>query len=52
MDINGHAVLVSSGASGLGTATALALARTGAKLALLDFNIERLIVTHPLEQQE
>ena len=40
MDINGHAALVSGGASGLGAATARALARAGAKVALLDFNIE------------
>jgi NAD(P)-dependent dehydrogenase (short-subunit alcohol dehydrogenase family) len=40
MDIKGHAALVSGGASGLGAATARALARAGAKVALLDFNIE------------
>jgi NAD(P)-dependent dehydrogenase (short-subunit alcohol dehydrogenase family) len=38
MDIAGHAALVSGGASGLGRATATALAAAGAKVALLDIN--------------
>jgi NAD(P)-dependent dehydrogenase (short-subunit alcohol dehydrogenase family) len=40
MEIKGHAALVGGGASGLGAATARALARAGAKVALLDFNID------------
>ena len=38
MDISGVAALVSGGASGLGRATAAALAEAGAKIALLDIN--------------
>ena len=38
MDISGVAALVSGGASGLGRATAAALAGAGAKVALLDVN--------------
>jgi len=38
MDISGHAALISGGASGLGRATAAALAAGGAKVALLDVN--------------
>ena len=38
MDISGAAALVSGGASGLGRATATALAAAGAKVALLDIN--------------
>ena len=38
MDISGTAALVSGGASGLGRATATALAAAGAKVALLDIN--------------
>ncbi|MDB5988016.1 MAG: 3-hydroxy-2-methylbutyryl-CoA dehydrogenase [Nevskia sp.] len=40
MDVKGVAALVVGGASGLGAATARALARAGAKVAVLDFNIE------------
>lgn len=39
MNINASAALVGGGASGLGAATARALARAGAKVALLDFNL-------------
>jgi NAD(P)-dependent dehydrogenase (short-subunit alcohol dehydrogenase family) len=38
MDTAGHAALISGGASGLGLATATALAASGAKVALLDIN--------------
>jgi NAD(P)-dependent dehydrogenase (short-subunit alcohol dehydrogenase family) len=38
MRIEGHAALVTGGGSGLGAATARALAKAGAKVALLDIN--------------
>jgi NAD(P)-dependent dehydrogenase (short-subunit alcohol dehydrogenase family) len=38
MDIEGHAAIVTGGASGLGAATARALAAAGAKVAVLDVN--------------
>jgi NAD(P)-dependent dehydrogenase (short-subunit alcohol dehydrogenase family) len=38
MDIAGHAALISGGASGLGRATAAALAASGAKITLLDID--------------
>jgi len=40
MKIQGHAALVTGGASGLGEATARELARLGAKVAVLDVNAE------------
>jgi NAD(P)-dependent dehydrogenase (short-subunit alcohol dehydrogenase family) len=40
MNIQGHAALVSGGGSGLGEATARELARLGAKVAVLDLNLE------------
>ncbi|MBL4813029.1 MAG: SDR family NAD(P)-dependent oxidoreductase [Rhodobacteraceae bacterium] len=40
MDIKSHAVLITGAGSGLGAATARALAQHGAKVALLDFNLE------------
>lgn len=40
MDPKGHAAIVTGGASGLGAETAAALARAGAKVALLDVNLE------------
>ncbi|MGV3572101.1 MAG: SDR family NAD(P)-dependent oxidoreductase, partial [Ramlibacter sp.] len=40
MNIQGHAALVTGGASGLGEATARELARLGAKVAVLDVNLE------------
>jgi NAD(P)-dependent dehydrogenase (short-subunit alcohol dehydrogenase family) len=40
MQIQGQAALVTGGASGLGEATARALARLGAKVAVLDLNAE------------
>jgi NAD(P)-dependent dehydrogenase (short-subunit alcohol dehydrogenase family) len=40
MDITGHAAVVTGGASGLGAATAVELARAGAKVACLDINLD------------
>jgi len=40
MKLQGHAALVTGGASGLGAATARALSRAGAKVAILDVNAE------------
>jgi len=40
MKIQGHAALVTGGGSGLGEATARELARLGAKVAILDVNLE------------
>jgi len=40
MDIKGHAAIVTGGGSGLGAATAAELAKAGAKVALLDINME------------
>ena len=40
MDIKGHAAIVAGGASGLGAATAHALAKAGAKVAVLDVNMD------------
>lgn len=40
MNIQGHAALVTGGASGLGEATARELARLGARVAVLDVNLE------------
>lgn len=41
MKISGHVALVSGGGSGLGAATARHLAQQGARVAVLDFDIER-----------
>ena len=38
MDVNGQAAIVTGAASGLGAATARALAAAGAKVAVLDVN--------------
>ena len=38
MDIKGQAAIVTGGASGLGAATARALAAAGAKVAIVDVN--------------
>ena len=40
MDIKGHAAIVTGGGSGLGAATAALLAKAGAKVALLDVNMD------------
>ena len=40
MDIKGHAAIVTGGGSGLGAATASELAKHGAKVALLDVNMD------------
>ena len=40
MEAKGEAALVTGGASGLGRATAAALAKAGARVALLDRNAE------------
>jgi len=40
MDIKGHAAIVTGGGSGLGAATAVMLASAGAKVALLDVNMD------------
>jgi NAD(P)-dependent dehydrogenase (short-subunit alcohol dehydrogenase family) len=40
MDVRGHAAIVTGGASGLGAETARALAKAGAKVAVLDINLE------------
>jgi NAD(P)-dependent dehydrogenase (short-subunit alcohol dehydrogenase family) len=40
MDVNGHAALVTGGGSGLGAETAVQLGKAGAKVALLDVNLE------------
>jgi len=40
MKLQGHSALVTGGASGLGAATARALAQVGAKVALLDVNVD------------
>jgi NAD(P)-dependent dehydrogenase (short-subunit alcohol dehydrogenase family) len=41
MDVKGVAAVVTGGASGLGAATARALAEKGAKVALFDLNVEK-----------
>src|SRR5688572_16112457 len=40
MQVKGHAVIVTGGGSGLGAGTAKALAAAGAKVAVLDVNID------------
>ena len=40
MDIAGHAAVVTGGGSGMGAETARHLARAGAKVALLDVNVD------------
>ncbi len=45
MDINGQAAIVTGAGSGLGAATAIRLARAGAKVAILDVNIDGATAT-------
>ena len=40
MDVAGHAALVTGGGSGMGAETARALAQAGARVALLDVNMD------------
>ncbi|MEC9166884.1 MAG: SDR family NAD(P)-dependent oxidoreductase, partial [Pseudomonadota bacterium] len=40
MNVQGHAALVTGGASGLGEGTARALAAAGANVAILDVHLE------------
>ncbi len=40
MDVSGHAAIVTGGASGLGAATAKALADAAGKVAVLDLNAD------------
>ena len=40
MDIKGHAAVVTGGASGLGAATASELARAGARVTVIDVNLD------------
>jgi NAD(P)-dependent dehydrogenase (short-subunit alcohol dehydrogenase family) len=40
MDIKGHAAVVTGGASGLGATTASELARAGAKVTVIDINLD------------
>lgn len=42
MNVNGHAAIVTGGASGMGAETARALAKAGAKVALMDINKEAM----------
>jgi len=42
MNVNGHAAIVTGGASGMGAETARALAKAGAKVALMDINKDAL----------
>jgi short-subunit dehydrogenase len=41
MNLNGKTIVVTGGGQGLGRAMALSLAKTGAKLALIDLNEEQ-----------
>src|SRR5260370_19370824 len=45
MDINGQAALISGGGSGLGRATAQALAQAGVRVAVLDLNEAAAVAT-------
>lgn len=45
MDISGQAVIVTGGGSGLGAATAIRLAEAGAKVAILDVNLNAGLAT-------
>ena len=45
MNLNGKTIVVTGGGQGLGRAIALNLAKSGAKLALIDLNEEQLQTT-------
>ncbi len=48
MDINGKTIVITGGGQGLGRAMAVYLARSGARLALIDLNADKLAETADL----
>ena len=51
MNIQGQAALVTGGGSGLGEATARELARLGAKVAVLDLNLDNAQRAEAMQQE-